>query len=83
MLRLSQLRSRGCALELAMLPLHAAVLLLPLTPQPLRPLMATVANDVGGQRGRVWVLIELRAGVELLLRLGVGLLLGRESGRAG
>ena len=66
-----------------MLPLHAAVLLLPLTPQPLRPLTATVANDVGGQWGRVWVLIELRAGVELLLRLGVGLLLGRESGRAG
>ena len=80
---MSQLRSRGCTLELAMLPLHAAVLLLPLTPQPLRPLTATVANDVGGQWGRVWVLIELRAGVELPLRLSVGLLLGRESGRAG
>ena len=82
MLRLSQLRSRGCALELAMLPLHAAVLLLPLTPQPLRPLTATLANDVGGQRGRVCVLVGLRAGVELLLWLSVGLLLRGESGRA-
>ena len=82
MLRLIQLRSRGGAraLELAMLPLHAAILLLPLAPIPLRPLTATLADDVGGQRGRVGVLVGLRAGVELLLWLSVGLLQRRRSG---
>ena len=79
-----QLRSRGGAraLELAMLPLHAAILLLPLAPIPLRPLTATLADDVGGQRGRVCVLVGLRAGVELLLWLSVELLRRGRSGRA-
>ena len=82
MLRLIQLRSRGGAraLELAMLPLYAAILLLPLAPKPLRPLTATLADDVGGQRGRVGVLVGLRAVVELLLWLSVGLLQRRRSG---
>ena len=88
MLRLIQLRSRGGAraLELAMLPLYTAVLLLllplPQAPKPLRPLTATLADDVGGQRGRVGVLVGLRAGVELLLWLSVGLLRRGRSGRA-
>ena len=60
-----------------MLPRPAAVLLLPLAPQPLRPLTAAVVNDVRGQRGRVGVLGELQAGVGLLLGLD------RESWRAG
>ena len=47
----------------------AAVFLPPLAPQPLRPLTAAVANDVRGQWGRVRVLVELRAGVGLLLGL--------------
>ena len=60
-----------------MLPRPAAIFLLPLAPQTLRPLTAAVVNDVRGQWGRVGVLVELRAGVGLLLGLD------RESWRAG
>ena len=86
MLQLIQLRSRGGArtLELAMLPLYTAILLLllplPLAPKPLRPLTATLADDVGGQRGQVGILVGLRAGGELLRWLSVGLLKRRRRG---
>ena len=81
-----QLRSRrgARASELAMLPLHTAILLLllslPQAPKPLRPLSAALADDVGGQRGQVGVLVGLWAGGELRRWLSVGLLKRRRRG---
>ena len=80
-----QLRSRrgARALELALERAYTAILLLllplPQAPLPLRPLLAALADDVGGQVG---VLVGLRAGGRPMRWLDVGLLKRRRRGGA-